>query len=456
LTDSFEQDFTAPVFGRDVIFDVPGEVFAEQRRFLQLGLSITNLRAYVGMIEDEVQRFLQTSPAFAALQNDESTGWSTFDANSVMSEVIIFTATRTLHGSEVRERIDKTIAGYYNDLDGGLGPISYIIPKFPLIPTNWKRDRAQRALSKFYINIIRKRKAAGSDNSENDLMATLLEQRYRDGTPLKEHVIAHLMIALLMAGRHSSSATTAWILMYLGNNPEIAEALYAEQVQYFRDSNGKLRGMTLNEVRQLPLMNAVIRETLRMHPPVHSMSRFVRQDTSVPVTIAAPSTGLAKDAPVVTYVVPKGHHIIASPAVSQNDANIWRDVRSWDPYRWTDPKGVAAGAGRAYANEMDEGTEFKSEVSGLGSESPYQPFGAGEHRCIGEQVRFSFRVFDCTFIYDLTSSSQTCSWQSSLGPSFVIFVCVSIAFRSIILTLVLIVIQVITAVLTIFAHADDY
>jgi sterol 14-demethylase len=54
------------------------------------------------------------------------------------------------------------------------------------------------------------------------MLAALLDQRYRDGSPLKDHEIAHIMIALLMAGQHTSSATGSWTLLHLAANPDVA------------------------------------------------------------------------------------------------------------------------------------------------------------------------------------------------------------------------------------------
>lgn len=137
--------------------------------------------------------------------------------------------------------------------------------------------------------------------------------------------------------------------------------------------------MTYEEIRQLPLMDSVIRETLRLHPPIHSIMRKVREDVPVPPTLAAPS----KDQ---IFVVPKGNYVLASPAVSQADPKVWKDSLTWDPYRWNDPEGVAAQAFNVYADEHGEKIDYGFGAVSKGTESPYQPFGAGKHRCIGEQV----------------------------------------------------------------------
>jgi sterol 14-demethylase len=47
--------------------------------------------------------------------------------------------------------------------------------------------------------------------------------------------------------------------------------LYEEQLKVFGNSDGSLRPLNYEELKDLPVMSAVIRETLRMHPPIHSI-----------------------------------------------------------------------------------------------------------------------------------------------------------------------------------------
>lgn len=53
------------------------------------------------------------------------------------------------------------------------------------------------------------------------MIASLVHQTYRDSRPLQDHEIAHIMIALLMAGQHTSSATGSWALLHLAENPQV-------------------------------------------------------------------------------------------------------------------------------------------------------------------------------------------------------------------------------------------
>ena len=138
--------------------------------------------------------------------------------------------------------------------------------------------------------------------------------------------------------------------------------------------------MTYEELRQLPVLDSIIRETLRVHPPIHSIIRHVRDDIPIPSTLVS-----GKDN---TYVVPKGHYVLASPLVSQLDPKIWKDAEKWEPARWSDPEGVAAQASKAYEGADSEKIDYGFGAISKGTGSPYQPFGAGKHRCIGEQFAY--------------------------------------------------------------------
>jgi sterol 14-demethylase len=81
-----------------------------------------------------------------------------------MAELIILTAARTLQGKEVRDNMDSTFAKLYEDLDGGFTPLNFMFPNLPL-PSYRRRDKAQKAMSDFYVGIMEKRRAGESDVS---------------------------------------------------------------------------------------------------------------------------------------------------------------------------------------------------------------------------------------------------------------------------------------------------
>ncbi|KAK0534582.1 Lanosterol 14-alpha-demethylase [Tilletia horrida] len=389
---------TTPVFGKEVVYDVPNAVLMEQKKFVKVGLSTENMRVYVDQIVDEVSKYIATDKVFAAWKGKDELRESdtvSLDIFKSMSEITILTASRTLQGREVRENLDTSFAQLYHDLDAGFTPINFVIPNLPL-PGNFRRDRAQLAMSRFYQSIIKSRRegknaggAGAQDEEEHDMIAALMQQSYKNGRALSDIEIAHMMIALLMAGQHTSSATGSWALLRLASQPALVEELYAEQQQVWGDGSGSLRPLDYDTLKtSTPLLDAVIRETLRLHPPLHSLMRKVMSPISVPPTLAAP--GSRKDTSAsssdVGYVIPQGHYVMAAPGVSQVDPLLWPNADEFDPKRWLDASSVIVQREREDAES--EKVDFGWGAVSSGANSPYLPFSAGRHRCIGEQFAY--------------------------------------------------------------------
>ena len=303
-------------------------------------------------MEDEVRSFIDRTPNFKG-----SSG--IVQLPPIMAQITLFTASRSLQGIEVREKLDTTFAKLYHDLDDGFQPINFMLPWFPL-PQNRRRDIAQRKMTQIYTDIIKARRSKGKEKDSEDMIWNLMTSVYKDGTPVPDTETAHMMIGLLMAGQHSSSVTSSWIMLHLAAHPEIMEELHQEQLDILGDNT-----LTYENIQQLPLAMNVIRETLRLHPPIHSIMRKVKN----PLPVAG--TG---------WVVPPSHVLLAAPATMGMSDEYFPNAEKWDPHRWesmADPK-----------NEEKEKMDYGYGLVSTGADSTYLPFGAGRHRCIGEQFAY--------------------------------------------------------------------
>ena len=56
-----------------------------------------------------------------------------------------------------------------------------------------------------------------------------------------------------------------------------------------QSESGKPHQMTYEELRQLPVLDSIICEMLRLHPPIYSIMHKVCADISVPAALSAPS-----------------------------------------------------------------------------------------------------------------------------------------------------------------------
>lgn len=322
---------------------------------MKIRLTTEAFKSYVPLIVDEVTDFLKRSPVFKG-QSGET------NIPAAMAEITIYTASRTLQGREVRAKFDSGFADLFHDLDMGFTPINFMLSWFPL-PQNRARDRAQRILSQTYTEIIQARRAGkATGEKEFDMIWHLMESEYKNGTPVPDKEIAHMMIALLMAGQHSSSSSSSWMMLRLAEKPELIEELYQEQI---RELGPDLPPLTYENLGKLSLNQAIIKETLRLHTPIHSIMRAVKSPMPVPGT---------------NFVVPTSHTLMSSPGVTSRVPQYFPDPLTWNPHRWD------AGSDGVRLGEVKEEIEdYGYGAISKGASSPYLPFGAGRHRCIGEQ-----------------------------------------------------------------------
>ena len=293
-----------------------------------------------------------------------------------MAELTIYTASRSLQGKEVREKFDSTFADLYHDLDMGFTPINFMLPWAPL-PQNRKRDYAQKKMADTYLGIIQQRRQdvdRKSSNREEDMIWNLMNCSYKDGTPLSDREIAHMMIALLMAGQHSSSATISWILLRLASRPDIQDELLEEQKRVLgTNADGTIKDLSYEILSSLPLHNQVVKETLRLHAPIHSILRKVKSPMAVEGT---------------PYVIPTTHSLLAAPGATSRMDSYFPESALWEPHRWDEsPAEKHAHLAPAHIKEgvPEEKEDYGYGLVSKGAASPYLPFGAGRHRCIGEQ-----------------------------------------------------------------------
>lgn len=297
-----------------------------------------------------------------------------------MAELTIYTASRSLQGKEVRERFDSTFADLYHDLDMGFTPINFMLPWAPL-PQNRKRDHAQKKMAETYLSIIKQRREQGnvaSEDREEDMIWNLMNCTYKNGTQIPDREIAHMMIALLMAGQHSSSSTISWIFLRLASRPELHEELLQEQRQILgTNPDGTIKDLDFEKLSNLTLHNQVVRETLRIHAPIHSILRAVKSPMQVEGT---------------PYTIPTTHSLLAAPGVTSRTPAHFPEPLLWEPRRWDEnPSEEYSNLAPAHVKEgvPEETEDYGYGVVSKGAASPYLPFGAGRHRCIGEQFAYT-------------------------------------------------------------------
>lgn len=143
----------------------------------------------------------------------------TMELFPMMAELTIRTASSCLMGQEIRDQLHSNVAKLFHYLDRGLTPLNVFFENLPL-PRFWNRDKANRELTALFLDIIKKRKTEVK-GEKYDVLESLMTSNYKAGEKMSDIAVAHMMIALLMAGQHTSSTTSTWMLFELARNPEI-------------------------------------------------------------------------------------------------------------------------------------------------------------------------------------------------------------------------------------------
>ncbi|GIL43618.1 hypothetical protein Vafri_1274 [Volvox africanus] len=161
-----------------------------------------------------------------------------------------------------------------------------------------------------------------------DLWACLGRVRHPvTGAPLSRDALVPEIGALMMAGFDTSSHSVAWVLFALAAHPEVQRRcrreLAARGLLKERDGSPP-RDPSLEDLSQLPYLNAVIDETMRMFPVAATASvREVTQPTRVG-----------------DYLIPPGVIVWPMLYALHNSTHNWVRPDEFSPERWlTDPDG---------------------------------------------------------------------------------------------------------------------
>ena len=350
LDQSAAYKMMTPVFGEGLVFDAPIERKNEQLKMLMPSLRMEAMRNHSSKIVQEVE--------------DIIAGWG--DKGEVelvefMKQLTINTASHCLLGREFRYELSEEFAEIYHDLEKGVHPLAFNFPNLP-IPAFRRRDRARVRLQELVGGIIKKRESQSEKPS--DMFQTLIDMKYADGTPLSHNEITGMLIASIFAGHHTSSGTAAWVLIELLRNP----AVLREVRQEIDDLLGEKGEVTFQSLREMPKLENVLKEVLRLHPPLIILMRQVQEDIHFK-----------------NYTIKAGDMVWASPPVTHHMSSLFGNPEVFDPDRYNDPR-----------------CEDKNLMA-------YQPFGGGKHKCSGNafamfQIKAIFAVLLRRYEFELVNS----------------------------------------------------
>lgn len=199
-----------------------------------------------------------------------------------------------------------------------------------------------RKLAAMIGECVAARRAAGSAPAGDspDWLSMLLNARDKDsGEGMTDREIVDEITTLIIAGHETTANALNWTWYLLGEHPQVEARLHAELDAVPEQDLGSLQSL-----EALKYANCVIRESLRVYPPVWVISRrTIEADT------------------LAGYQVPAGTDVFFSPWFVHRHPDFWPDAERFMPERFEDAD------------------DARPRLT-------YVPFSAGPHHCIGETL----------------------------------------------------------------------
>ncbi|KAI0628906.1 cytochrome P450 [Trametes polyzona] len=171
----------------------------------------------------------------------------------------------------------------------------------------------------------------GKVGGGKDLMSVLLRANMAAAAEdkLPDEEIVGQVATFVAAAVDTTSNALAMTFSLLGQNPHVQQKLRQELLS--ASANGR-DDIDYDTLVSLPYLDAVCRETLRLHPPITSAFRETRKDIVLP--LSEPITGVDGTS-VREILVPKDTTVIVGIYSSNRNKAIWgEDALEWKPERW--------------------------------------------------------------------------------------------------------------------------
>lgn len=257
----------------------------------------------------------------------------TVDMAEQMLEVTLAIMMKSLFGLGVGDQAVELGQMGVEFLQRVISPAAALLPlDLPLSPYRRLLRLSERFEARVLGLIEARRRSPGG---QRDVLSMLIDAHDEDGSRMSDAELMGNMGLLFVAGHETTGYALTWTLLLLALHPTILGDLRDEL-------QAELHGEapTIEQLGRLPLLDAVVKEGLRMVPPAYIV--FVRRATE--------SFDLGP------YRMPAGSMMVLSPLVTHHMPQIYPQPKRFRPERWSQ-----------------------------GKRSPFEflPFGAGPRLCLG-------------------------------------------------------------------------
>ncbi|KAF8645783.1 hypothetical protein AX16_007578 [Volvariella volvacea WC 439] len=215
-----------------------------------------------------------------------------------------------------------------------------LVPALRWLPTERSTEskKAHATMNRIARHLLQESKVAVADNKgslndknqRRDLLSLLVRANMATDLPESQRMDDEDVMAqvptFLVAGHETTSTATTWALYALCLDLRVQTKLREELLSLPTENP------TMDQLNSLPYLDAVVRETLRIHCPVPSTIRVAVREDVIPLsTPFTDRNGIVRD----SVKIPKGQSLIV-PILALNRAKyIWgEDSKEFKPERW--------------------------------------------------------------------------------------------------------------------------
>jgi cytochrome P450 len=305
-----------------------GEFWRRQRKLVQPAFHQGRIAAYAEVMVEYTERMLATW-----------TDGQTLDIRKATMRLTLDIVAKTLFDPNVSHEAEDVGAALQTLLAKFMrqAAFAFLLPSSFPIPTTKRLKRAIAQLDKVIYAIIEQRRSAGQ--MSGDLLSVLLRAQDDQGVGMTDRQLHDEVMTLFLAGHETTANVLSWTWLLLGQNPRVEEKLSQELRRELGD-----RAPTPADLPRLVYTDAVLREAMRLYPPVWIIGRRA-----------------LKPFRLGEYELPAETNVLMSQLLMDRDARYFPKPMEFDPDRWNanDPRCAAL------------------------PRCAYFPFGGGPRVCIG-------------------------------------------------------------------------
>lgn len=300
-----------------------GEFWKRQRKMVAPAMHAKRIASYADAMTD-----------ITAAQIDQWKPGTRIDVAKEMMTTTLRIIAKTGFNVDVSNEQVHLIERAVEGVEGVAGGFQ-ILPTWLPTPTELKARRGLVDLDTLIYGIIDERRKSGEDRG--DLLSMLLLTEDDQGQRMTDREARDEAVTMFLAGHETTSNALAWTFYLLSLNPDVEAKLHAEL-----DSVLGGRLPTVADLPALKYTDMVIKESMRIRPPVWGFSR----ENTEPVQIGE-------------YFLPKGSDVNVTTWLTHHDERFFPEPNRFDPERFT--------------------SENEAKIPRYA----YLPFGGGARICIG-------------------------------------------------------------------------